>query len=329
MARQDPEVIRVLKKFREALDAKEAGLMAEMARRWLDIEKQLDADIALLAREMAERTAGGQLASEQLIWKMDQYKKLKIQLEEQIRLYNIFALEQIRKAQLAFGLLGIDAANAALMAILGPFGPGWSRLNIEAILSILGFAKDGTPLHRLLAKDFPLAVDGILKALINGIARGLNPAQIARDMANGMGLGLERALLIARTEAARAFREGSANQYRKSKVVRGFKRLVHKSTACAACLFLDGEFYELDEEMSDHPRGKCIEVPCVQGVADPKWQTGEQWFRTLPPERQREILGPQRFDKWKEGKIDLKDMAKKDHDPVWGDQPRLARLGEL
>jgi SPP1 gp7 family putative phage head morphogenesis protein len=261
MPRPDPAVIRVLKEYRAALDAKETGLMQEMASQWLNIEHKLDADISLLAREVADRAAEGRAVTEQMVWRQERYQIVKAQLEEQVNTYSKgYAVQTISTAQRQYALLGIDAAQNAINVQYGPMGTYFTRINVNAVESMIGFAGDGSPLSKLLKADYPDALDGLTKALINGIARGQGPAQTAKDMADGMGMGLERALLIARTESARAYRTGSLEQYRQSGVVRGFKRLVKKETACLACLMLDGETFDLESDLDDHPRGKA-ELP--------------------------------------------------------------------
>ena len=261
MPREDPEVVRVLKAYRVLLDGREDALMRDMGRRWLDIEHRLDAEIALLAREIADRAASGRVITEQIVWRAERYQIIKAQLEDEIRKYNRdYAVATISRAQEQYALLGLDAARDAINATYGPMGAYWNRINVGAVQSMIGFAGDGTPLEKLLRESYPDAVDGLTKALINGIARGQNPAQTARDMADGMGMGLDRSLLIARTETARAYRTASTEQYRQSGVVSGFRRLVKKETACMACLMLDGETFELEGELDDHPRGKA-ELP--------------------------------------------------------------------
>lgn len=326
----DPEVIRVLKEYRAALDAKEMGLMEEMTKQWLEIERRLENDITLLAREMADRAATGKVITEQIIWREERYQIIKAQLEEEIKKYNTaYAVNAISKAQESYALLGIDAAQAAINASYGPIGTYFTRINLGAVQSMIGFAGDGSPLNKLLQADYPDAVDGLLKALINGLARGKGPAQIAKDMIDGTSLGLDRALLIARTEAARAYKTASTEQYRQSGVVSGFKRLVKKETACLACLMLDGQKFETADELTDHPRGKCTAVPIVEGVRVPSWQTGPQWLRTLPADEQRDILGNRQYEAWKSGKIQLSDLARMSHSSVWGDAPRPATIAEL
>lgn len=328
----DSAVIRVLNDFRVTLDGREAGAMREMARRYLSVQAGVEADLTALALEMEQRRAAGRIITEQMVWREERFKKVKSQLDEQITRFNGETLAQIERDQAEGASLGIRAANDAIQASyyeVGAMGGYWNRMNLNAIESMIGFAADGSPLKKLLAQDYPVAVDGILQALINGMARGKGAGQVARDMLDGCSMGLERALLISRTELARAYRTGSTKQYRESGVVEGFYRLVKKSTACAACLMLDGQKFDMAEELSDHPRGKCTAVPSVIGVGKPTWFEGQDWFGEQPPERQREILGPGRYDLWKGGKIQLSDVARMSHSDEWGAAPRLATIGEL
>jgi hypothetical protein len=330
MPPEDPEVVRVLKAYRVLLDGREDALMRDMGRRWLDIERKLEAEMSMLAREIADRAANGQTITEQMIWRSERYQIIKAQLEDEIRRYNRdYAVATISRAQEQYALLGIDAARDAINATYGPFGAYWNRINVDAVQSMIGFAGDGSPLERLLREDYPDAVDGMLKALINGVARGQGAAATARDMADGMGMGLDRALLIARTETARAYRTASTEQYRRSGVVSGFRRLVKKATACMACLMLDGEEFEMERELDDHPRGKCMSIPIVAGAPAAQWETGPEWFTNLTPEEQIERMGPEKYQLWQDGQFQLSDLARKAHSDVWGDAPRVASVKEL
>ncbi len=326
----EPSVIKVLREYRIALDAKERALMDDMARRWIEIERKLEADMSALSYEVIRRVEAGEHITEQMVWRMDRYKKIHAQVEDEIKKYNTeYAARTISQAQEEYAMLGIRSAQDAITYSYGAIGRSFNRLPVSAVRSMIGFAGNGAPLNKLLKRDYPDAVDGLMKALINGVARGQNPAQTAKDMADGMGMGLDRAVLIARTETARAYRTASTEQYRQSGVVRGFKRLVKKETACMACLMLDGEKFDLQSELYDHPRGKCIVVCDVEGVKPPTWQTGEQWFKTLTPEEQQIKMGAEKYQLWKDGQFKLKDMAKFAHSNEWGDSPRVATVKEL
>ena len=118
--------------------------------------------------------------------------------------------------------------------------------------------------------------------------------------------------------------------YRESNVVSGFRRLAAKDgRTCLACLMSDGETFDLASDLTDHPNGRCVAVPILVGREPPQWQTGREWFETLPPERQREMMGAERYDAWSRGAFDLSALRRTAHSDVWGDSPRVATLAEL
>jgi hypothetical protein len=328
--RNDPRVVTVLRDFRQAVDAKESMVTAEMATRWLQVERQLEVDIALLAREVAERQAAGEVVTQQMLWRMERYHRLQVQMEREILLYNSsYAIPTIEGAQRAFGQLGLDAASSAISASYPGVGIYFDRIHTDAVETMVGYLGNGAPLNTLLRNDYPEAFDGMTKALINGVTRGYGPDFVARSMIEGTGMGFDRALLITRTEINRTYRSAALMQYRASGVVSGFKRLVKKETACLACLALDGETMELEAELDDHPRGKCIAVPIVNGTREPTWETGEDWFMQQSDELQAKMLGPERYAAWQSGSFKFKDLARFAHSDEWGDSPRVATIAEL
>lgn len=332
MKPDDPQVIRVLKEYRAALEARETALMEEMAQRWLTIEAGLQSDMLVLAYEIEKRQAAGTAITEQIIWREERYKKLQAQLETEVKKFNRDAAGMISGSQEENAALGIAAAQDAIhvsIASSGVTGPMWNRINVRAVESMIGFAGDGSPLYALLKESYPDAVDGILSSLINGIARGSGAAHTANEMAIGMANGLDRALLIARTETARAYRTSSTLQYRESGVVNGFYRLVKKETACMACLMLDGQHFDMESELEDHPRGKCTAVPQVVGIGKPLWENGVDYFKSLDPEQQAERMGQEKYQLWQDGQFQLSDLARMQHNETWGSSPRVATLSEL
>lgn len=139
----------------------------------------------------------------------------------------------------------------------------------------------------------------------------------------------QRLQQVAHRNQPRIYRFSNTEQYRQSGVVVGFRRLVYKPTACFACLMMDGDFYELDQELWDHPAGKCTSVPCLSKNDEIDWETGREWFENLDPEQQKEILGLSRFAAWKEGKAFLADFVGMRHNDVWGSAPAVRSLAEI
>lgn len=330
ISRQTPDVIRILYEFRRAVELKELGMLDEMASRWLMIENRLDADITALAYELQRLKDEGKIITESVVLQNQRYKALKEQIQREIEKYNReYAVGMVADQQAAYAKLGIDAAQTAMRSAMGTIGYNFNLINLDAVESMIGFAGNGSPLYTLLQKDYGDAVHGLTNALINGIARGYGPVKTAREMANGFGMGLDRAILIARTETIRSYRTATTEQYRKSGAVTGFRRLVYKPTACLACLMRDGEFFEIEEELTDHVSGRCTAIASIRGVKDVQWETGKQWFNKLSPEEQRAKMGSEKYDLWKDGKFNLDDLSKLQHSTVWGSSPRVATLKEL
>lgn len=331
MITDDPDVVKILNAYREELGRKELWVMEDMGRRWLEIERSLKAEIeALEALVLSMRDAGEEVTL-QVLRKKERMLQLERALREEMRKYNQEYLVKVVEAnKVEFGMLGAEAGEKAIRAsYVRMIAPWFPVLNKSAIEAMAGALSLKAPLYELLKEAYPKAIDGLMTALLNGVARGLGVNDVAKEMARGMGAGLDRALLIARTELNRAYRMGTIEQYRASKVVKGYKRLVKKSTACMGCLMLDGERYENKEDMSDHPQGKCQVVPIVRGADDPKWVTGREYFEGLSPEEQMARMGRERYELWKDGYFDLSALAIKQVDPVWGSEPRVATVKEL
>ena len=325
----ESQAVIAVRDFRVKLEALDAQTVESMASRWLSIEASLQSDIAALAEEMARRTAAGEVITKQMIWRAERYQVLQRQLETQISKYNNEAAATITAAQRRAATLGIDSAQAALFASYPtPLSASFNRVNVGAVESLVGISGDGKPLGNLLSKAVGDASNGIVDALVNGLGKGSGAFQIAKDMANGMGLGLDRSILIARTELNRSYRNSSVAQYRESGVVSGFYRLVNKATACIGCLMRDGEFLELESELECHPNGMCAAVPHVRGMGAPEWEKGKDWLLSQDEARQREILGDARFDLW-QGGMSLDSFSGLSHSDIWGDAPMVVSLKDL
>ena len=320
-----PKVVKVIQDYREALMQREMDVLNDMAKHWLKIEQALESDMAALQLTMAQRAVDGKVITQQMIWKEERYQILKGKLTEALKRYNAdYLIGAVENAQVDFGWFGVNAASDAIKASYAEgLAPHFPMLNKNAIESMVGFLGNGAPLNSLLKNDYPEALQGLTDALINGIGRGAGTKEIAVNMANGMGMGLNRALLIAGTETNRAYRSGSTQQYRESGVVKGFYRLVSRAGACNACLFLDGERFELASELDDHPRGHCQAVPEVMGMGAPSWEKGKDWFMTLDPEEQKSRLGNALYESWKKEGFDLSSLVSKSHSDEWGDIPRF------
>ena len=318
----EPLVVTRAREFKAALLARETAQMADMARHWRAVEVALQAQIESLAQFAAGEVAAGRVLTQGTLLTMDRYQSLLIQTNAEIGRYGAWAEQLIVSEQAKLAALGLAQASEliALQADVAGISASFSRLPIDAVEQMAGLAGDGTPLNRLLAEAWPDAVEGLTRELVTGIALGRNPRIIAQRMVdNGLSTGLQRSMTIARTEQLRAYRQATQMQYRESRVVTAYKRLsAHDDRVCIGCLVMDGQIVSLEVDFEEHPQGRCALIPVLSGTNNVTWQSGEAWLREQSADTQGEILGPQRLELWKEGRVKWGDMATVREDAVWG-----------
>lgn len=313
----ESEVARLVRRQKEALLRQEAEELRALTRRWLEVERALEAE--MLKTVIALREGG--IVTEAMILRDARFQRLMFQARAEYARYADDIEEQISNVQELSLATGISDANKVLNLAIEEAGLAldFEMLNVDAINTMIGLTADGTPLRTLLMREYGAAATGMSDALTKGLALGLNPRKVAQDMADGFGIALNKAMLISRTEMMRSYRMAEQEQYRQSNVVEGYKRLAVKDDkTCLGCLMQDGEFYANEEDFAEHPNGRCTLVPVLRGGIAPDWTNGREWLASLPPERQRAILGNERFELWQSGSVTLEQFATLKENPTWG-----------
>lgn len=325
-------VDEIIKQYRDAIDGKVEFVTNRLVRSWQNVIDELDADISALSAEIERRMLSGEIVTQQMLWDMESYRRTQKEMLKLVDGYTKGAEAVIREGGENAFLLGVDKADALLRAeyrSVGALTPFWERLNVDAYNAAFGATSVFSPLYDLMKDTYGDTTGAFQASLLNSIARGYGAVRMANEVKDALGLGLDRSLLIAQTEMARAYRTGTVNQYRKSGVVEYYVRLVKKETACVACLVLDGEKYELEEDMQDHPRGYCDVIAKVKGVPLPEWEKGKDWFEKQSEDYQKKVLGKGKYELWKSGQVKLDDFAKKVHSDKWGDAPAVVSLKDV
>ncbi|MEL7645414.1 MAG: phage minor head protein [Anaerolineaceae bacterium] len=203
---------------------------------------------------------------------------------------------------------------------------------------------------------------------MQGIVLGYNPRKIAPMIRDALGIQLNRALTISRTEAMRAQRAAATESFKvNADVLKGWRWQVAMSgNTCPVCISMHGSIHPVEERMESHPNCRCSPVPLTKsweelgaelgvdfsGVekAGPTLEeiakkynlipeqkrsyarqniTGEAYFRSLSAEEQCKVLGSSKWLAWKEGKFESAQLAKKTYSPVWEAGRGAKNLNEL
>ncbi len=336
----EPLVVQAMRAFKAQLLKSEAQQMQQMAQRWLGVEMALSSQIDALAAEVAALQAAGKTVNKRLVYKLDRTKRLLVQATAEFNKYAAYADGTISQHQDIFGTLGKrNATEAIQLSYLPTIDVEFARLPIEAVQNMVGIAGNGMPLGELLklrmvvdanGQPLPGVWDKLIQTLVDSTAMGKNPRETALAMMDALTGGLNKALVIARTEQLRVYRQASADQYRISGVVTGQKRLTaHDARVCPACIADEGTIYPVGVAMPDHPQGRCTGVPVLKTLPPIKWLSGEKWFNQQPESTQRAILGPGRLDAWKSGAFAFKDLVIHTHSKEWGGGLATRPLSEL
>jgi SPP1 gp7 family putative phage head morphogenesis protein len=338
------DVISTLNDFRKDTLNREKDSMLLMTRRWKGVEDALMPQIDALARDIDALRAAGKDVTPGKLYRMDRYKALLAQVRNETAKYEAWSGRQIEQGQRDYFELGNAAARTMLKDLLPPgVNIDFNRIPIDAVNNMVGMCKDGSPLFDVLKKRalFPEAVDGLTTQLINAMALGWNPRKTARAMADGLAAGLNKALVIARTEQLRAYREATFQNYKaNSDIVKGWVwHSACDTRTCAACWSMHGTVHALDERLDDHVCGRCAMIPVTKswaelgytGIPDtnPVIPSGEDVFSKLSEEKQRGILGNTRFQLWKDGTLDFSSLAKFTDDPTWGKSVQITPLKDM
>ena len=319
--------------FRQRLLARERLAANAMLRFYGESWARIHTDVVALTAEVDAMRLAGETVTEGKIMRLERMQAIQQQVEAELAKFSEYADGEIAaRVRDAIAAGERDAYTITQLAFPkgAQVGVTFYRMPREAAEAYIGMLQDGTPLKALLEQYVGEAAQALSETLVTGLVAGYNPRQVAREVRDSFGMGIDNALRLARTEQLRAYRTASLESYNaNSNIVKGWRRLAAKdSRTCAACLFLDGTEYDLATQMDDHPNGRCALVPIVKtyaelGIDAPEPQftpeSGREWFERQDEATQRKVLGNGRYDAWKAGAFELEDVPHKTHNAVWGD----------
>jgi SPP1 gp7 family putative phage head morphogenesis protein len=329
----ESELERLIRSFRNDVLKRERNASSELVRVYGEIWNVINRRLQQLELEKQEALAHGEEIGPHWLYQRQRLKSLQMQVEAELREFARLADETIRRQQ-------EDAIRAAqdharqLVLIQLPERAGtliqFDLLPQDAIYASVGSLQDGSPLRDILDELGREVSRGVGNALVTSLATGMNPRQTARMVRRQFGIGLARALRITRTETLRAYRWATRESYRRSEVVKGW--IWHAALddrTCVSCIAMHGTMHSLNESLDDHPNGRCAMVPVTvpwrelgldEKIPETRIQIqkGEEWFDTLSPDKQQQILGKQAFDAYSNLKVDLRDFVGQKRDARWG-----------
>lgn len=217
---------------------------------------------------------------------------------------------------------GTQAALAAAQAVGGArVAVAWNALPAPALRELVGSIAGG-PLGELLDTFGPAARDAAERILLDGLTRGPGPRAVGDALQGALGIGRNRAQVIARTEILRAGKQANLASYAANPgAVSGWTWHANKGPrTCSACLLMDGTEFGLDVTFfPGHPQCRCVARPVLRRFPETGRETGREWLARQPEATQRSILGSGAYDAWQAGEVELDDLVTVRRSERWGE----------
>jgi len=323
-----PGLLDEARRFRQALidlqNAETRRLIQEYGRIYAGLDKRMKT----LEEALGELPAGAEHNVTER--QMERVRSLREQIEVEVTKFGGRLDDHLDDAVHASVVAGSKGGVRMLKS--AGIGGSFNILPTDAIETMLGFMADGSPLHGALTTRLGFTVaERVEQRIIDGIALGFGPRKVARQIVREkMGEGLAWAMTTARTAMAWGYREANrAQMAANANIVPGWLWWsARDGRVCMACLAMDnGAVHPPTETLRDHHNGRCVPVPAMSNAVTA--QTGQQWFAEQDPTLQRQQMGDSRWQDWKAGKFEFRDLATTYQDPVYGEMVREATMKGL
>ncbi len=320
-------VIELAEKFKAALVkqdlAAEQRLIAAYKGLWATIKEKADALILeIMASE--EMTAAQ-------VRKMKRYGVLLDEIKGELARYSAFSQVEMSTAAREAIRLGEGNARILTASQLGnvALATQLNRINPTVIEKLLGFLSPDGELFKKLDKLPGYIAQQVADAIVEGVGLGKNPKAIAKAITKAFGMTLTDSLRMMRTVQLWSYREANRASYlANGDVVKGWIWYADTAGACPACLAMHGTEHPNTETLNDHHNGRCTMLPLVIGAKN-DIPSGESIFSQLTEAEQKQRLGADKWQAWKDGAFSFGELATAHTDAVYGEMTGTTPLWQL
>jgi len=322
----ESEVDRIHHEFLRKLADQEKSALSDMRQAYLELAKNWLEKLDANWKRIEEKRAAGETVPVSWLYTDQRIRKMLAEVETQVQNWADGVAAQADELQQSGVEVGLDESSAILSAV----GATFIRLPKEALADMRGFLQEGSPLAQLLSTFGADAKREWERALITGLAQGMNPRDVARMVTKASAVPLARAERIARTEMLRSYREAHHRNYQANDdVVEGWTwQSALNTRTCASCIAMHGSFHKLSERLNDHPNGRCTPIPITKtfnelGVNDlgdtrPTIRDGADWLAAQSPDIQDSVLGKEAGGLFRAGKVALHEFVQVSENKKWG-----------
>lgn len=305
-----PSIYEQAISFRRQLIERDSAAVEFLTDQYKVVYASALRSLAALNGQIVAAQASGQQVSKAWLNEQWRFQSLLRQMDAEFQRYGQQVAFLVRARQLFEIQQGSADAGVLLQ---GKF----DRLPVAAIQNVVSNLRAGSPLAALLDSFGTVASRYASDAILKAVTTGKNPRAIAGRVRDALGVPLHRALLISRTEAVRAYRQGSLQSYQDNGIKQWRWVAAKSPRTCLNCLARDGEIYEVEKPFPAHPACRCTMIPLIPSIPT-RAETAGEWFAKQPDSVKRQMMSGNAFDLFKQGKIKLADFKGERRSRKWG-----------
>ena len=315
-----PTMQEIIKDQRKELANNEALVFAKIQRRFILLDQWAATRLSEIVAAIQDREALG--VSRGVAMELERIRLTMFLAEIRREISSAIsdvAVDASQHREL-LGALGLSHSEALLSNGIDAAGINiaFTRAPIEAVQQLILAFDQRAPLRGLLENLVADGADRVREILEREILRGEDLRRVSRQVREAIGVTPQRAQLITRTEAMRAYRGAADQNYQLNRdLLEGWRWVASLSPrTCPSCLALHGTIHPLDEEFGEHPAGRCTPAPVVIGDTR-QWETGSEWVARQSAATRQKILGIKGAALYDAG-TPLSDWVHESNDGVWG-----------
>lgn len=341
-------ILEIAAEYKQRLASLDSEAVVFLLNEYAEVVREIQQSLNELTARLTVLKAQGRTISENDLYLEVRYRRYITLLREEMNRYAELIAKTVSEAQEKAVRLAIDSTEKILRETYrnGPenFDIAFMRFDEFSARNIVAKLSDINYLRGITGTIEPQALVLTRQILINGVVQGLSPKQVAFELIKKLDFARLKAETIATTEIVSAYRDGNLERYRATDVVKLWQwSATLDDRTCPVCIALDGQEFSLETPFSTHPRCRCSPLPVTRSwdelglgeyglkpVETPFVSLrGEDWFKSIGSNRQKEILGPRKYELYSEGKISLADLVESYNHPVYGPSRQERSLKDL
>lgn len=322
------KIIQTAQSQKLTLIKSEDKFTMKLIKAFADTQKYLSAQLNLTLKQINDGAKAGKPPTPSQIYASARFKVLLAQTNAELAKYGITMASTVKDRQtgvmIPTAITDVNHLTQVTIQNSIPETPeateaqrltlaanGWNYLNPEKTKKLVQLLEPGTETYKNLSAIAPNATEALRQSIITRVGTGEQPEQVAKSFKDDLAGELGQYLTIARTANMDAYRQTIQQTGQDNKgIVYGWKWQASLSfSACGACLSMNGQEFETDEDMDTHYNCRCSQLWLIRGFKPIDLQSGESWLRSQPEEIQKLTLTPGKYDAWKSGKITLNDLT--------------------